>query len=134
MTSEKKISEHISDFLNFLTQVESTYSDSFEEMKRQENLTQDFLHMMELGELSYSERNKLATKIVANRKDRRFYKDKVEEYKPIIDFLADQNNKKIINQLKRVLGDVRKVENYHSRRFYVPKVLDKKEDVCTNDQ
>jgi hypothetical protein len=34
---------------------------------------------------------------------------------------------KVINQLKQVLGEVRKQENYHKDRFYIPKVLKEKE-------
>ncbi|MCM1271941.1 MAG: hypothetical protein NC247_15175 [Ruminococcus flavefaciens] len=119
----EKVSEQIAQFISFLSNAESEYNCYLNEMSKQEQLTQDYLHSLELDPLNYSQRSRIATKLAVNRKDRRFYKDKVEEYKPVIDFLSDKNNRKIINQLKETLGKVRKAEKYHDNRIYVPKVL-----------
>jgi hypothetical protein len=127
MVDPKNPSEYISEFLNFLSSVESSYNFCLAEMKRQEQLTQDYLHSLELDDLRYDERNKVATKLAMNRKDRRYYKDRVEEYEPIIKFLNDQKNKQVIKQLTQVLGEVRRQEQYHNKRFYIPKVLKEKE-------
>jgi hypothetical protein len=127
MVDPKNPSEYISEFLNFLSSVESSYNFCLAEMKRQEQLTQDYLHSLELDDLRYEERNKVATKLAMNRKDRRYYKDRVEEYEPIIKFLNDQKNKQVIKQLTQVLGEVRRQEQYHNKRFYIPKVLKEKE-------
>lgn len=127
MIDPKNPSEYITEFLNFLSSVESSYNFCLSEMKRQEQLTQDYLHSLELDNLKYEERNKVATKLAINRKDRRYYKDRVEEYEPIIKFLNEQKNKNVVNQLKQVLGECRRAENYHKDRFYIPKVLKEKE-------
>jgi hypothetical protein len=127
MIDTKNPSEYISDFLNFLSEVQSSYNYCLDEMKKQEQLTQDYLHSIELDDLKYEERNKIATKLVTNRKDRRYFKDRVEEYEPIMIFLNDSNNKTVIKKLTETLGAVRKAENYHKNRFYVPKVLKEKE-------
>lgn len=127
MIDPKNPSEYITEFLNFLSSVESSYNFCLSEMKRQEQLTQDYLHSLELDDLRYEERNKVATKLAINRKDRRYYKDRVEEYEPIIKFLNEQKNKNVVNQLKQVLGGCRKAEGYHKDRFYIPKVLKEKE-------
>lgn len=127
MIDPKNPSEYITEFLNFLSSVESSYNFCLSEMKRQEQLTQDYLHSLELDDLRYEERNKVATKLAINRKDRRYYKDRVEEYEPIIKFLNEQKNKNVVNQLKQVLGECRRAENYHKDRFYIPKVLKEKE-------
>ena len=127
MVDSKNPSEYISEFLNFLFSVESSYNFCLAEMKRQEQLTQDYLHSLELDDLRYEERNKVATKLAINRKDRRYYKDRVEEYEPIVKFLNEQKNKNVVNQLKQVLGECRRAENYHKDRFYIPKVLKEKE-------
>lgn len=133
MTQEnKKLSEYITEFLNFISNVQSSYNCCLEEMKKQEQLTQDYLHMIELEDLKYEERNKVATKLVTNRKDRRYFKDRVEEYEPIVKFLSNQKNKSVFNDLQQVLGTVRKVEGYHKDRFYVPKVLKEKTNVGNN--
>ena len=127
MIDPKNPSEYITEFLNFLSSIESSYKFCLAEMKKQEQLTQDYLHSLELDDLRYEERNKVATKLAINRKDRRYYKDRVEEYEPIVKFLNEQKNKNVVNQLKQVLGEVRKAENYHKDRFYIPKVLKEKE-------
>ena len=127
MIDPKNPSEYITEFLNFLSSIESSYKFCLAEMKRQEQLTQDYLHSLELDDLRYEERNKVATKLAINRKDRRYYKDRVEEYEPIIKFLNEQKNKNVVNQLKQVLGECRRAENYHKDRFYIPKVLKEKE-------
>lgn len=126
MIDNKNPSDYITKFLNFISNAQSTYNDCVDEMKKQEQLTQDYLHSLELDDLRYDERNKIATKLATNRKDRRYFKDKVEEYEPIIKFLNEPKNKQLINQLKQVLGECRKMEGYHKDRFYIPRVLNEK--------
>lgn len=118
-----KPSDQITNFLNFIAEAQSHYKFCEEEMKNQEALTQDYLHSLELDGLNRGERSKLATKLVTNRKDRRYYKDRVEELEPIIVFFDDPQNKKVFDKLQQVLGQVRKQENYHKDRAYKPKVL-----------
>ena len=116
-------SEQISNFLSFLTKSQAKYNDSFEEVNRLDKLTQDYLHQLELDNLKCAERSKVATQLAICRKDRRYYKDKVEELQPLIDFLEEPENKKVIEKLKRVLGETKKREKGHENRFYVPRVL-----------
>ena len=122
----KQPSVYLSEFLNFVSEAQSHYKFCTEEMKKQDQLTQDFLHSLELDDLKRGERSKLATKLAINRKDRRYYKDRVEELQPIVDFFADPQNKKALDKLTNVLGACRKMENYHKDRIYVPKVLKEK--------
>ncbi|MEE1303255.1 MAG: hypothetical protein UHD64_10770, partial [Bacteroidales bacterium] len=120
--NNKLPSEYISEFLNFIADAQSHYCFCFEQMKEQEQLTQDYLHSLELDGLKYDERSKLATKLAINRKDRRYYKDRVEELDPIINWASDPTTVKAINQLKQALGAVRKQEGYHKDRTYYPRV------------
>ena len=123
MIITKNPSEYITEFLNFIANAQSSYNFCYDEMKKQEQLTQDYLHSLELDELKCAERSKLATKLAICRKDRRYFKDRVEEYQPIVDFMADPSNKKVVDKLTQILGQCRKQENYHENRFYVPRVL-----------
>ena len=127
MKQTKLPSEHISDFLNFISKTRASYNLYSQELKTQEQLTQDYLHSLELDGLKCEERSKVATKLAINRKDRRYFKDRVEEYQPIIDFIADPQNKKFIDKLTQVLGEVRKQERYHQNRTYYPRILKEKE-------
>ena len=118
-----KPSEQITNFINFITTAQSHYKFCKEEQERQEALTQDYLHSLELDGLNCSERSKLATKLATNRKDRRYYKDRVEGLEFIVKFFEDPQNKKMLDKIKQVLGETRKAENYHKDRTYIPKIL-----------
>ena len=97
---KKKSSEYISEFLNFISEAQSKYKFCLEEEDKQEKLTQDYLHRLELDDLKCNERSKIATKLATNRKDRRYYKDRVEELEPIVKFFEEQQNKKMLDKLK----------------------------------
>lgn len=118
-------SKYITEFLNFLSQAQSHYSFCLDELSKQDKLTQDYLHSLELDELKCRERSKIATQLSINRKDRRYYKDRIEELQSLMEWLDKPENKKAIRSLEQALGAVRRMENYHKNRFYVPKVLKK---------
>ena len=121
--ANKLPSTYVSDFLDFVAGVQVRYRICSEEMNNQEKLTQDYLHSLELDSLDRGERSKIATKLSTNRKDRRYYKDRVEEFEPIVEFFKDPSHKKTLDQLTQVLGKLRKAEDYHKNRTYKPKVL-----------
>ncbi len=110
-------------FLDLADKSKSIYAYNLEAMKNEERITQDYLHKLELESLNYKERSKIATKLVANRQARREFKDAVEELEPIVDFFNDPVNKRILNNMTQLLGQVRKIENYHKNRIYMPKVI-----------
>lgn len=116
-------SEQLTNFLNFISEAKSHYNFCLDEMHKQEQLTQDYLHSLELDGLKCDERSKIATKLAINRKDRRYFKDRVEELEPIVAFFTDQQNKKMLDKLTQVLGQVRKQEGYHKDRTYYPRIL-----------
>ena len=121
--ANKLPSTYVSDFLDFVANAQVLYRICNEEMSNQEKLTQDYLHSLELDDLDRGERSKIATKLSTNRKDRRYYKDRVEELEPIVAFFTDPNHKKTLDQLTQILGRIRKAEDYHKNRTYKPKVL-----------
>lgn len=125
MKQEQRIlpSHPIKAFLDFVDNAKSEYNYNLEAMKNEERLTQDYLHKLELDGLNCRERSKIATLLAANRKARRNYKDAVEELEAIVEFFEDPQNKNLIRRMSELLGQVRKVESYHQRRFYVPKVI-----------
>ncbi|MBR6849648.1 MAG: hypothetical protein IKM88_05380 [Lachnospiraceae bacterium] len=116
-----KTSDSIKQFLDFIRECEPRYLMALEIVKTEEKRTQDFLHAIEF-EPHAEERSKIATKMRASRIERRENKDIVEELEPIIEFMADRTNKKVIDQLSQLLGRVRKVEKYHENRSYYPRI------------
>lgn len=115
--SKENTSTKIADFLSFLRMIETEYNNACEAQVQEDKKTSDYLHKLELDDLSYSERAKVATQLKNNRKQRREFKDVCEELAPIVTFV--QENKSILNKLEQTLGAVRKVEKYHSNRTYI---------------
>ncbi len=125
-TQKETTSLSLKQFLDFVENTKSDYQYHVEAMKKEERITQDYLHMLELSELNSRERSKIATQLAANRKNRRSHKDAVEELEPIVEFFDDPRNKSVLHALSQLLGQIRKVETYHKNRFYVPKVIEGK--------
>lgn len=122
--TQKILPSHIlKTFLDFVDNAKSDYNFNLEAMKNEERITQDYLHKLELEGLNCRERSKIATQLVSNRQARRNYKDAVEELEPIVDFFDEPQNKALIKKMSELLGQIRKVESYHQKRFYVPKVI-----------
>ena len=117
-------SEYISDFCKAVDNALGDYGYCIHEMERLDKLTQDYLHMLELGDLKYAERAKLATKLQQCRQERREYKDVVQVLAPLFEHFSDARNKNSFNQLREVLGKMRKVERRQNHRVYYPRVLD----------
>lgn len=84
------------------------------------------LNTFESDDPNYRECAKLGTHLKKVRKDRRVYKDIVEELEPIHEFL--NNNKNLLNNLGGLVGSVRKAEKYHSNRKYYPRIIKESTD------
>lgn len=123
-------SDIITAFLNLIIQSENEYQFALELQRTKEKKTQDVLHMLELDNLNYKERAKLATQLKNIRQKRRRYKDEVEELECIVQFKKE--NKNLVNMLTQLLGKQRKVEKSHIDRHYTPKVLKRCEQLQTS--
>lgn len=116
-------SYHIAAFCKLVEQAEKDYKWNLDELKRLDGLTQDYLHKLEIGDLDYKGRAKLATKLAECRQHRRNCKNVVEMLEPLIAFTESKSGKGLMNSLKNVLGEVRKKERYLNHATYVPRVL-----------
>lgn len=114
-----KNSEIIDAFLTLFREAENHFTFAEELLEQTNKKTQDILHYLELENPNYKESAKKATELKRVRKQRRQYKDEVEELIDIVSFAKD--NKKFIRDLEQLLGKIRKVEKYHSERHYMPK-------------
>lgn len=107
-------------FLKMLKEAEDSSRVSKEHLVYEDKLLQDILHKLELDDLKYSERAKLATQLKNSRKNRRKAKDTIEFAEPILEWL--ENNKKPVEQLKQVLGKLRKIKELQETRQYTPRI------------
>ena len=122
-----QFSASISGFLDIIRTATADYRWNKEEVGRLDKLTQDYLHKLELENLTYGERAKVATKLAQCRKLRRESKDTVEILEPFILFLENDKGKRLSGLLSEVLGKVRKLEERMEGRTYRYRVLNNDE-------
>lgn len=122
-----QFSLQISAFCQLLEGAQRDYAWSREEIIRLDKLTQDYLHKLELENLDYSERAKVATSLAHCRRQRRACKDTAEILEPLVQFLESDKGKTLYNLIREVLGKTRKVEERMETRVYFPRVLGQKE-------
>lgn len=124
-----RFSTIISDFVKMMEDASKDYTWNYTEVGRMDKLTQDYLHQLELGDLDYKERAKVATQLAQCRRARRECKDTVEVLEPLVQFLESDKGKNLYNLVRETLGKTRKVEERMETRVYIPRVLGKEESV-----
>lgn len=122
-TEQPRFSDTISAFLKLMDDAQKDYTYNCEQVDRMNKLTQDYLHSLELDDLDYRGRARIATQLTKTRQARRNHKDMVEVLEPIVMFLDTEKGKTLLNLMREVLGKTRKVENYLAHRKYIPRVL-----------
>ena len=121
--SNMNVSGDISNYINFVDDAVRMHKFCTEEMERLKKAETDILHKIELDILDKNEKCKVATALKRILKDRRYYKDRIEELTPVVNYHTSDFGKGILNNMRKVLGEVRKAEEYHSNRTYIPKEL-----------
>lgn len=124
-----KFSESISEFCKMVDEAMDDYKWNYDEVNRLDKLTQDYLHQLELGDLDYRGRAKVATQLAQCRQLRRRSKDTVEVLEPLIEFLDSDKGRTMMKSMRETLGKTRKVEERMKTRVYRYRVLDRGDDV-----
>lgn len=123
-----QFSKTLEDFAEMIRCAQSDYSWNSDEVNRLDRQTQDYLHRLELEDLDYSERAKIATALRNCRRLRRMSKDTVEVLEPFINFLNTDRGRNLINLTNEVLGQTRKVEERMKTRTYRYRVLEEEKN------
>lgn len=119
-----QFSTSISDFCGMMEKAIRDYEWNSAEVVRMDRLTQDYLHKLELEDLDYKERAKLATQLARCRQSRRESKETTEVLEPLVQFLDSEKGKNLLNLTREALGKTRKVEERMRTRVYFHRVLD----------
>lgn len=114
-----KNSEHISNFLEFLRNIQTDYNIAQETEKEADRETQDILHRLELGSDSYHDMARMSKTIKSVHLKRRKAKDAKTEAEPVMRWLKE--SPQTVRVLEQLLGEVRKAEKYNSNRHYTNK-------------
>lgn len=115
-------SEHLAAVIQYFRDTAAEYNYNIEQQGYKEDLLQDIGHALELEDLDYHERARLATYEAEVRRERRRHKDAAEELRPIADYIS--SHARFLNELGQVLGKVRKEEKRHEGRHYNKRALD----------
>ena len=126
--SKPQFSPYISEFCRIMEDAQKDYAWNYDEVNRMDRLTQDYLHKLELANLDYKERAKVATQLAHCRQQRRECKDTVEVLEPLVQFLESDKGKNLLNLMREALGKTRKVEERLETRTYVPRVLPQEDE------
>ncbi|MDD3415506.1 MAG: hypothetical protein PHY47_16100 [Lachnospiraceae bacterium] len=122
MMQHNNPSEEIEGFINFIAQCQDIYRISYDNVGKEDKRLQDLLHEMEFSQ-NAKERNRAATKLKNSRKLRRENKDQVLMLENIIMFFDEPQHRKVLNQLRELMGKQRKQEKMlQSERTYRPRV------------
>ena len=116
--------EVISNFLKLTSNIESEYRIASELLEEQNQLTQDYLHKLELGKLNAVELTKVAKSIQDNRKERRKHKNDMEYAQIIVEFVQNPQTRDVLHQLEAALGKLRKMKKQRQYRVYRYRVID----------
>lgn len=119
--------EVISNFLKLTSNIESEYRIASELLEEQNQLTQDYLHKLELGKLNAVELTKVAKSIQGNRKERRKHKNDMEYAQIIVEFVQNPQTRDVLHQLEAALGKLRKMKKQRQYRVYRFRVIDEED-------
>ncbi len=117
----RKRSEIIGDFLKLLEECTAKYQFNYDEVHDKELLATDIEHKLEIQDLNYHQFANLAKSLKQCQKERRVYKDEVEELEPLKNWMAE--NKNMFNSITKLKGEVKKVEDKHANRGYMPRIM-----------
>lgn len=108
---DKKPSEYISEFLEFLEKSKEEHESAYAEVGTEDRKEQTFLHDLEFAP-NKNERNKVATRFQQSRRARRKAKDRAQLYENPYKFYTDQQNQNLIKRLRRLQNEQKQMENY----------------------
>lgn len=108
---EKKPSEIITEFLNFLERAKNEYESAYADVGVEDRKEQTFLHDLEFAP-NKNERNKVATRFQHSRRARRKAKDRVKLYEHIHNFYTDKQNQNLLKALRRLQNEQISEEKY----------------------
>lgn len=93
------------------------------QIRIKEDETIDYLHELELGNLSCFEIAKVSKELIRIRKERRIFKDKLELVNTIKGYSDKYITKGIITDTKQAIRNIDTLINNHNTREYTPKVV-----------
>lgn len=118
-----EITERFRDFHSLIHEVKENYPQWKQGLKRCEDLTQDYLHQLELETLNAIQRSKIANELRKVRKQRREYKNLIELTQGIRDWYGYNNQS--FQKMENYVAATIEAESDIKSRVYNFKVLER---------
>lgn len=109
---------------NFFENINSLRKDLKKEIQKEDDITQDLLHELELASLNGVEIMQVAKQLKEARQERRKYKDELEKVNILKTFTDKYNNKLIVGDIIKVLKELKILEKNKNNRKYNARVLE----------
>jgi hypothetical protein len=117
--------KQLEQFLNLCDSASAIYHHDYKLVGHCDKLTGDFLHALELDDLTTNDRSKLATRQRQNLLARRVAKDAVSLWTPFVKiWLESPSNQKALEYLRKTLENTKSIEAKLNSRTYVKRVED----------
>lgn len=113
---ENITSSYLEDFIDFLEAADEQYSMSMQDLEDTNVDLQDLQHFIEFGKADGKKRLKIYELYHQTRVKRRNAKETLEQLAPIVEWY--DKNSQCIQDLRAVLGSVRKIEKLQDSRVY----------------
>ena len=104
-------SKEVERFLRFVKECQEVHQIAYSCVGDEDKRSQDLLHAIEFAGDKY-ELHKEALRLQESRLERRRNKDKVELTENIVQYFAGSSGKKLLEELRQLLGRQRKAEQY----------------------
>lgn len=125
-------SKTVEDILATINSCETLNKNALVELSACDRRENDILHELELVDLSYHEKAKLACELTDIRKKRRIAKNTIELLAPIIQWRQEQAGP--LTKLSTVLGKMRKIEEKQANVVYFRRGDDSKGDIIAHKE
>lgn len=124
MLNERKPSEILQEFLDYMKNCQKEYQACTVEVHKHDKRVQDFLHGFEFAK-DKKERNRIATQVSRSRKERRRIKDRMQLLEGCARFYGDKSNKQFFERMQGLIERQKKEEEFlESDRVYKPRAGD----------
>lgn len=94
------------EFIKFINTIQSRYEYCKEDIQKFDNVRNDIYHRLEMCDIGQEEQLSLLNQIKESSVERRQLKDFMEKAQPIIDFMSDEDNKRVLQSFANIVGMV----------------------------
>lgn len=123
LDNTEDVKKLLADIENLFSNLDDIKINLEKQIRIKDDETIDYLHELELGNLSCFEISKVSKDLIRTRKERRIFKDKLELVNTIKGYSDKYITKGIITDTKNAIRNIDTLINNHNTRGYVPKVV-----------